>query len=85
VGMSRNAMVVMVRLEGFNKYGVAVTVIGQHDVLVATAGAGGESSHVVCVELADGLNGDVQFMGGGRQRRRRSRGRIRPWPCSGGQ
>ena len=58
-GMSSNAMAVVVRLEGFDKDGVAVTVVGQHDVLVAAAQADWEAAHVVCVELADGLNGDV--------------------------
>ena len=40
--MSSDVMAVMVRLEGFDKDDVAVTVVGQYDVLVAAAGAGGE-------------------------------------------
>ena len=53
-------MAVMVGLEGFNKDGVGVAVVGQHDVLVATARADGEAAHVVSVELADGFNPDVE-------------------------
>jgi len=48
-------MAVVAGLEGFHENGIGVTVVGQHVVLVATAQAGGESAHVVCVELADGL------------------------------
>ena len=46
-GMSSDAMAVVARLEQFDKDGVAVTVVGQHDVLVAAAGAGGETSQSV--------------------------------------
>ena len=73
-GMSSNAMAVVVRLEGFDEDDVAVTVVDQHDVLVATTGAGGEASHIVHVEFADGLDGDVQFMGGGWWSRKRGPG-----------
>mgnify|MGYP006187013679 CR=1 FL=1 len=62
------SMAVVAGLEGFHKNGVGVTVVGQHDVLVATARACGESAHVVCVELADGLYKHVEFVcsrGGG--------------------
>ena len=48
-------MAVVARLEAFYKYGIAVTVIGQHDVLVAAAGACGEAAHAVCLEFADGF------------------------------
>ena len=61
-GMDSDAMAVEARLEGLDKYGIAVAVVGQHDVLVAAAGACGEAAHVVHVEFADELNGDVEFM-----------------------
>ena len=56
-------MAVMAGLEGFNKDSVGVAVVGQHDVLVATARADGEAAHVICVELADGFDSDVEFFG----------------------
>ena len=83
-GMSSNAVAVMARLEGFDKDGLAVTVVGQHDVLVATMGAGGEESHVVRVEFADGLDGDLQFMGGGQWSGRRGAGGRGPGLGFGG-
>jgi hypothetical protein len=52
----------MAGLKRLNEDCVAVTVVGQHDVLVATAGAGGETAHVVSVELADGFDPYVEFM-----------------------
>ena len=39
-------------------------MVGKHDVLVATARADRESSHVVGEEFADGVRPDVQFFGG---------------------
>jgi hypothetical protein len=55
-------MAVVAGLEGFHENGVGVAVVGQHDVLVATARACGESAHVVCVELADGFYGYMEFV-----------------------
>ena len=67
VAMCCTAVVVMVGLEGFNKDTVAVAVVSKHDVLVATAGAGGEASHVICVESADGIIRDMKFLRGDRR------------------
>ena len=61
-GMGSDAMAVMAQSEGLDEYGVAVSVVGQHDVLVAAAGGCGEAAHVVRVEFADGLNCDVELM-----------------------
>ena len=58
------SMAVVAGLEGFHENGIGVTVVGQHDVLVATVRAGGESAHVLCVELADGLYKHVEFVCG---------------------
>ena len=49
-------------MEGFDKDGVAVAVVSKHDVLVATAEACGEMTHVICVECADGLVRDMKFL-----------------------
>ena len=40
-------------------------MVGNHDVLVATARADGESAHVVGEELTDGPDPDVKFVGSG--------------------
>ena len=42
-------------LEGLNEDGVCFAVVGDHQVLVAAAGADGEASCVVCLECADGF------------------------------
>ena len=57
-------MAVVFGLEGFNKNDVGVDVIGEHCVVVAAAGADGEAAHVVGVELGDGFDADVEFIGG---------------------
>ena len=61
-GIGSNAMAVVARLKGFHKYGVAVAVVGQHDVLVAAARACGEATHAVRVEFADGCGGYVELV-----------------------
>ena len=38
-------------------------MISQNDVAVAASGTHGEANHVIGVELADGLNPDVEFCG----------------------
>ena len=46
-------MAVFSCLEGIDEDGICVAVVGNHQVLVAAAGADGEASCVVCVERAD--------------------------------
>ncbi len=50
-------------LEGLLEDEVAIGVIGNHHILVARPGLDGETSGVICVELADGDNTDVDFVG----------------------
>ena len=54
-GVVRDAVAVFPCLEGLDEGGVGVAVIGYHQLLVASAGADGEASYVVCVERSDGL------------------------------
>ena len=54
-GIGRYAVAVFSCLEGLNKDGVCVAVVGDHQVLVAAAGAEGEAACVVRVERADGF------------------------------
>ena len=42
-------------MEGLDEDGISVAVLGNHQVLVAAAGADREASCVVCVERADGF------------------------------
>ena len=56
-------MAIALGLEGLLKDEVAVCVIGNHHILVAGPGLDGETSGVICVELADGDNMDVGFVG----------------------
>ena len=53
----------MFGLEGLNYDNVGVAVLGEHDVLVATARADVEAAHVVGEELTDGPGPDVKFVG----------------------
>ena len=58
-----DAVFVLTRLEGGLEDCIGVTVVGDHNVLVAAAGANGEATCVVCVELLDGFHPDVDFVG----------------------
>ena len=53
--VGRYAVAVFSCLEGLDEDGVCVAVVGNHQVLVAAAGAGGKASCVICVERADGF------------------------------
>ena len=55
VGVGRYAVAVFSCLEGLDEDGVYIAVVGNHQVLVAAAGADGEASCVVCVKRADGF------------------------------
>ncbi len=52
-------------LEGLLEDEVAIGVIGNNHILVAGPGLDGETSSVICVELADGDDTDVDFVGRG--------------------
>ena len=54
-GVGGYAVAVFSCLEGLNKDGVCITVVGHHQVLVAAAGADREVACVVRVEHADGF------------------------------
>ena len=60
VGCSE-AMAVVLGLEGLDHDDVAVLVVRENNVLVAAAGADGETTHVVGVELADVADSDVEY------------------------
>ena len=53
--VGRYAVAVFLCLEELDEDGVCVAAVGDHQVLVATAGADWEASCVVCVERADGF------------------------------
>ena len=56
-----NAMSIFAVLEGGMKDGIGVAVVGNHNVLIATAYPDGKAATVICVKLADGLYNDVHF------------------------
>ncbi len=58
-----NAVIITPSLDGLLEDEVAIGVIGNHHILVAGPGLDGETSGVVCVELADGDDTDVDFVG----------------------
>ena len=64
-GVGRDAVAVFLCLEGIDYDGVGVAVVGDHEVLVAAAGADWEASCVVCVEHDDGFHPDVELSGCG--------------------
>ena len=53
--VGRYALAVFSCLEGLNEDGICIAVVGNHQVLVAAAGADREASCVVRVERADGF------------------------------
>ena len=55
----------MLGLAGLCEYGVAVALIGNNYVLVSNGISHRKADHTVGVELADGLDSDVYFVGGG--------------------
>ena len=54
--VGRYVVAVFSCLEGLHEDGVGVAVVGNHQVLVAAAGANWEASCVICVERADGFH-----------------------------
>ncbi len=56
-------MLITPGLEGLLEDEVAIGVIGNHHILVAGPGLDKKTSGVVCVELADGDDTDVDFVG----------------------
>ena len=63
-GVGQDVVAVFLCLEGLDEDGVGVTVVGDHQVLVAAAGANWEVSCVVCLERADGFYPYVELSGG---------------------
>ena len=59
------AVAVMFGLAGIYKDGVTIAVVGNYDVLIYTLREDEKTAHVIIVELADGLQSDVYFVGGG--------------------
>ena len=55
-------VVVVLGLGGFDKEDVAFTVVGKHDILVASAGADREATHVSIVHISGGKDLDMEFV-----------------------
>ena len=60
----RNVMAVTLILEGFDVYGVAITVAGEYNELIPTTRADGETPHIISVYIADVGYMNVKFTGG---------------------
>ena len=58
-----DVVVVVIGLEGFDMVDVAFTVVGKHDILVASTGADREATHVAIVQIAGGKDVDMDFVG----------------------
>ena len=56
-----DVVVVLLGLEGFDEEDVAFTVVGKHDILVASAGADREATHVAIVQIVGGKDVDMEF------------------------
>jgi hypothetical protein len=50
-------------LEGLLEDEIAISMVGNHDVLIARVGLDREASSVNCVELADGVDTNHSFVG----------------------
>ena len=57
------AVAIILILERLDQDEVLVYMIYEHDEVVAAAVAEGESAHFVGVELANGLNPNIEFFG----------------------
>jgi hypothetical protein len=58
-----NAIGVAPALEGVLEDKIAICVIGNHVILIPRVGLDGESSHVVRIEFADGVDANKDFVG----------------------
>ena len=56
-----NSMFVFAGLEWGVQDGVGITMIHNHYVLIATAGSDGKAATVISVQLADGLDSNLDF------------------------
>jgi hypothetical protein len=61
--VGRNAVGITPAFEGLLEDEIAFSVRGNYDILVAGTGLDGELSSVIRVELADGEDTDVDFVG----------------------
>ena len=68
-GVGWDAVAVFACLEGLDEDDVGVILIGNHEVLIAAAGADREASRVVGVVRADGFDPEVEIFGRGRRER----------------
>ena len=68
-GVGWYAVAVFACLEGLDVDDVGVAIIGDHEVLVASAGVDREASRVVGENHADGFDPEVEFFGRGRRER----------------
>jgi hypothetical protein len=50
-------------LEGLLEDEIAISMVGNHYILIARAGLDGEASSIICVELADGVDTNHNFIG----------------------
>ena len=57
-----DAVVVVIGLEGFDEEEVAFTVVGKHDILVASTGADREATRAAIVQIAGGKDVDMDFV-----------------------
>ena len=55
-------MAIVARLEGRDKDGIGINVVGHNYLLVSTSGADGQPDHVIIVKLADWLYPDMEFL-----------------------
>ena len=58
-----DVVLVVPGMEVFDQNGIGVNMVRQHNVVVAAAGADGEAAHVICLELDNGLNDNIEFLG----------------------
>ena len=68
-GVCGDTVAILAGLEGFDEDDVGVTMVSDHELLVAAAGAEWEAACVVGVESAGGIDPEVELFGSVRRER----------------
>ena len=61
--ISGDALVIVHQFKWFNEGCIGFNVVGQHYLVISAAGTDRESAHIICIQLADRIDLDVDPVG----------------------